>query len=345
MRSFSPRKFLKLFRSFLAIVAIGIVAKYFIDATLYEVPTTKIFEGIKGLVSIKEFEPVGFDALPAEARTTIGNDPDRYQKHIRGMSSLKTQFFNLRYLSGGVEVEAIVGVPKKLNPAKKYPIIIYNRGGNRELGRLSVTFLKYFDQDFALEGERLFFASQYRGTAGGQAKDEFGGADVDDILNLLNLSKRLSIGDSNNVFMAGHSRGGMMTYLALKRGARVNAAIVLAGVADLEDSERRRPEMGYIYDDLIPELSSPKNSNDRSKILRERSAIYWPEKLKAPVLIIHGDADWRVDVSNAIRMGDAMAKAGKEYKLIVYPGADHSLNDVTDEVNDEIDGWIRRHSR
>ena len=40
--------------------------------------------------------------------------------------------------------------------------------------------------------------------------------------------------------MMGASRGGMMTYLALKRGVPVRAAVVIAGVSDLEAFGRYR---------------------------------------------------------------------------------------------------------
>ncbi len=59
-------------------------------------------------------------------------------------------------------------------------------------------------------------ASQYRGADGGEGKEEYGGADIADVLNLIPLAKSLGYADMKNVFMFGNSRGGMMTYLALK---------------------------------------------------------------------------------------------------------------------------------
>jgi len=44
-------------------------------------------------------------------------------------------------------------------------------------------------------------ASQYRGNAGGQGKEEFGGADVDDVLNLIPLLESLPQADTTRIGM------------------------------------------------------------------------------------------------------------------------------------------------
>jgi dipeptidyl aminopeptidase/acylaminoacyl peptidase len=78
-------------------------------------------------------------------------------------------------------------------------------------------------------------ASQYRGNAGGEGKEEFGGRDVDDVLNLIKLLISLPQADAKRIGMYGWSRGGMMTYQALARSDQVAAAIVGAGVTDAFD--------------------------------------------------------------------------------------------------------------
>jgi len=46
----------------------------------------------------------------------------------------------------------------------------------------------------------------------------------------------------NNVFLFGNSRGGMMTYLALKSGLWANAAAVMSGVTDLAGNAEDHPD-------------------------------------------------------------------------------------------------------
>ncbi len=59
-----------------------------------------------------------------------------------------------------------------------------------------------------------------------------------DVLALLELIRSYKFIDKQNVFLAGQSRGGMMTYLAIKHGAKVNAAIVMCGLTDLVDLDK-----------------------------------------------------------------------------------------------------------
>ncbi len=44
--------------------------------------------------------------------------------------------------------------------------------------------------------------------------------------------------------MLGLSRGGTMTYLAIKRGISVKAAAIIGGVTDVKAWVEARPEMG-----------------------------------------------------------------------------------------------------
>ena len=76
-------------------------------------------------------------------------------------------------------------------------------------------------------------ASQYRGNDGGEGRDEFGGEDIHDVLNLIKMAKSLPFIDSSKIVMIGFSRGGMMTYLAIKHGAQIKAAAVAGGITDL----------------------------------------------------------------------------------------------------------------
>jgi hypothetical protein len=44
-------------------------------------------------------------------------------------------YYKIRYLSNGLEVVGFIVTPRK--KSKKYPVIIYNRGGNREYGKIT----------------------------------------------------------------------------------------------------------------------------------------------------------------------------------------------------------------
>jgi dipeptidyl aminopeptidase/acylaminoacyl peptidase len=91
------------------------------------------------------------------------------------------------------------------------------------------------------------------------------------------------------------SRGGMMTYLALKEQPPIKAAGVVAGVTDLCALVKARPEMQtHVFEKLIPNINKK-----RDKEYIKRSAIYWLEKINVPLLIVHGKQDEQVDISHA----------------------------------------------
>ena len=87
----------------------------------------------------------------------------------------------ITYLSDGLKVKGYIAYP--VNQSKKYPCIIWNRGGIANKGAIdSFTARGLFGQ-IASWGY-VVLASQYRGNAGGEGKDEFGGEDVNDVINL-----------------------------------------------------------------------------------------------------------------------------------------------------------------
>ena len=178
----------------------------------------------------------------------------------------------ISYLSDGLKVVGYIWKPKDTN-GKRLPLIIYNRGGNREFGKLTPWQQSGF-YDFVSNGF-VVVASQYRGNDGGEGREEFGGADVADVLNLIPLARSLGYVDMNNVFMLGASRGGMMTYLALKKGAPVNAAAVVGGLVDLKADAASRPEMiKEVYAELMPDFEKRGEEH-----FRDRSVLEWAKEI------------------------------------------------------------------
>jgi dipeptidyl aminopeptidase/acylaminoacyl peptidase len=245
----------------------------------------------------------------------------------------------LTYLSDGLRVTAYLWKPKD-TAGRKLPLILFNRGGNRDFGELSPWeqegFYSYVSNGFVV------LASQYRGVDGGEGREEFGGADVHDVLSLLPLARSLGYVDLGHVFLLGESRGGMETYLALKAGAPVNAAAVVSGEADLVASSRNRPEMVYaVYRQLIPGFTQ-----NGPALLRERSAVDWPEKINVPLLILHGTADWRTSPKDqALALAEKLQALGKTYELVMYAQDSHGLPFHWRDRDQRIVEWFKRYLR
>jgi dipeptidyl aminopeptidase/acylaminoacyl peptidase len=255
------------------------------------------------------------------------------QKLIRIKSkwSDKIECYRIKHLSDGLKVVGFILKPKV--EGHKFPVIIFNRGGNREYGKITEKTLRYLS--YLSSNNYVVIASQYRGNDGGQGREEFWDKDIDDVLNLIPLAKSLQFTKPSKIVMIGYSRGGMMTYLAIKHGAKIKAAVVVSGITDLiQTYNERKPEMKRVIEDLVG------FNRDEWK---KRSAFYWPEKLNVPILILHGGNDWRVNVNQAKKLAKKLNKLGKTYELVVFPEGNHGLNKHRRERNRRIFEWFNRY--
>lgn len=242
----------------------------------------------------------------------------------------------IRYVSDGLEVVGYIWKPKHAG-GTKMPLVIFNRGGNRERSKLTPWMADGF-YDFVSAGF-VVIASQYRGVDGGEGKEEYGGSDVKDVLNLFPLARGLGYIDMENVFMFGNSRGGMMTYLALKAGAPVRAAAVSAGVANVVGNATDHPELvETIYKQLIPDFE-----RRADEAMRERSAVYWPERINVPLLLMHGASDQQVSATRTLELAQKLQTLGKPYELIVYAGDDHGISRNRTDRDRRVLAWFKRH--
>jgi dipeptidyl aminopeptidase/acylaminoacyl peptidase len=262
-------------------------------------------------------------------------------EYDRAKTGESTECLRIQYLSDGLRVVGFLVKPR--NPqGKRYPVIIYNRGGVQDLGKIDTPNILDFYQ-LAANGF-VVLASQYRGNDGGEGVDEVGGADVDDVVTLVSLASSLAYADSRNIFSYGVSRGGMMTFRALARGAVVNAAAVVGGIYDMqglmESTKQRMPGIADRVMKLIPDYSSRGPA-----ALADRSVLQWPEKVTVPLLMIHGADDEEVPVSQALAFAAKLSTLRKEYELIVYANEIHEALNNRRDRDARIVAWFRRYLR
>ncbi|MEZ5690057.1 MAG: prolyl oligopeptidase family serine peptidase [Rickettsiales bacterium] len=290
------------------------------------------------IVSSEKFIPHSLEHL-TENRVFPSPLPESFydkicREYFEISDVISSRFF---YESDGFKVSGITAFPAEINNGS-HPILIYNRGGNREFGKLTVLSVMRSMLPFARAGY-LVYASNYRGNDGGEGKEEFGGADVNDVLNLVEIAKKNPAWDGRNIFMLGHSRGGMMNILSMRDGLSVNAVVSIAGVSDLRQAADNRPILEeQVYKKIIPNyLENPK------KLLEERSAICHLENVSAPVLLMHGTKDEAVPMIQSQDMAEKLSALGKEHDLIIYEGGNHALIRHWDDVLDKSLAWFARY--
>ncbi|PWW39458.1 prolyl oligopeptidase family protein [Idiomarina loihiensis] len=221
------------------------------------------------------------------------------------------------------------------------PVIIYNRGGNGSFS--SWIFPRVYNKLFELADEKnvAIFASNYRGAAPKlPGKDEFGGADVNDVVALPQLFEHFPNVNPENVGLFGFSRGAMQSLLAVKHGLSVDSIVLHAGQYDLFEGQKHRPEMERVHKARIPGYEQNKDEE-----LKKRSAVFWMDEIDndIPILLIHGDRDKRVLVNSSIGLDKVLEKEGFTHKLSIYDGLGHSSFPRQKEIREEMMSWFRKY--
>ncbi|MCC5826525.1 prolyl oligopeptidase family serine peptidase [Alkalimonas sp.] len=234
------------------------------------------------------------------------------------------------YLVDDVEVRGVVLAPVHPDKAERpLPVLIYNRGGNAGFGALRFPFIYQHLITWAEQGY-IVIASNYR------EQDEFGGADVADVEALLPIIQQMPMADQSKIAMWGVSRGGMQSLMAVRNMPEVKALVFSVGVIDLEKELEFRAEMENVYQARIPDYA-----NRKEQALAERSVVHWLDEIPAelPILILHGEQDERVHVSNATRFAKLLQQREQPHQLHIYPDAGHN---VFNESFEDMKTWLQQ---
>jgi dipeptidyl aminopeptidase/acylaminoacyl peptidase len=240
----------------------------------------------------------------------------------------------VRYQSGGLKVIAYLYTPTQ-NRSRLLPAIIYNRG-SYVAGDLAPAFAPLFRR--LGQAGFVVLAPQYRGSDGGEGVDEMGGADVDDVMNATALAGALGQIDTTRLFMYGESRGGMMTYQAMRRGVAIRAAATVGAFTDLNAMVQADTNLLAVARQIWPDYDS-----NRDQLIETRSAVRWAEELKTPLLLLHGGADRQVSPKHSLALAERLQSLNRPYELQVWAGGSHTLGARSMERDDEVIAWFRRH--
>jgi dipeptidyl aminopeptidase/acylaminoacyl peptidase len=187
----------------------------------------------------------------------------------------------------------------------------------------------------------------YRGSAGygldfeAAGYRQWGAKMQDDLTDATRWAIEQKVAPADRICIYGMSYG---AYAALMGAARepdlYRCAIGYAGVYDLEllaESEYFSPRIDRSY--LHKVLG-----DDRAD-LRARSPRHVAERIKSPVMLIHGKADWRADFEQAERMKAALEKHNKQLEWIEIKREGHGVYDeeTRREVYERILGFLEKH--
>jgi dipeptidyl-peptidase-4 len=209
-------------------------------------------------------------------------------------------------------------LPPEGEATGKIPLIINIYGGPAaQMVRKSTP--DPFDEVLARKGFAIF-AVDNRGTPGRDRKfqtairHEFGTIELKDQLTALDqLLAQYPQLDKDRIAIWGWSNGGSMTVYAMTHSDRFRAGVAVAPVTDQRnyDSIYTERYMGLLKDD--------KDGYEQSDVMTS------VDKLHGALLLVHGTSDDNVHFQNSIQMIDALIKAGKQFRLMVYPNKTHGI--------------------
>ena len=211
-------------------------------------------------------------------------------------------------------------LPRTADASQKIPLIVNIYGGpaaqtvqNSWGGTTAL-----FHQILANEGFAIFSVDN-RGTPNRGKKFsaairlQSGPVELKDQLTALDqLYAQVPQLDRNRTAIWGWSNGGSMTLYALTHSDRFKAGISVAPVTNWRDYDSTYTEryMGLLKDNA---------SGYDDSIVSAASSLH------GSLLLVHGTSDDNVHFQNTIQMTDALIKAGKQFRLMVYPDKTHGI--------------------
>lgn len=275
-------------------------------------------------------EPVtlpAFDELPKASR------PGQRSDYERALADARFRMLRVIYPSDGLDVLAFVYRPS--TATDRLPVIVYNRGSwvrQNAAPELLVTFHRLASAGF------LVVAPMYRGSEGTAGRDEMGGADLADLMNVQTVIASLDYADEANLFLYGESRGGMMTLQALRDGFPARAAATFGAFTDLEKQVEEDANSQRYLPVIFPDYG-----DNRAAIVARRSALRWADRISAPLLIMHGGRDREVRPTHSLDLANELQRIGRPYELRIFSGANHTLQPFEAERDEHAIRWFRRH--
>lgn len=287
---------------------------------------------------------VSCDNLPFEELNFYDNIT---YKNEKGKTVFVEEFAHLEniviesiyYKSDSLKIKGFIMRPKEI---KRFPLIIFNRGGNRTYGELTPNILVY-NLSYLVSKGYTVAGSTYRGSKFSEGEDEFGGNDINDVVELIKCLKKESYIDSNKLALYGWSRGGIMTYKTLQRiggNSGIKTAIVGGAPSNLIETIIERPEMeSKVFSKIIPNYE-----NDKEYLLKERSVIFWVNELpKIPIMLIHGLKDDAVSVNQTIKLSTKFLENDIPFKLIIFEDEKHNIYTNKKELDIVIENWLSKY--
>ncbi|AEI49177.1 S9 family peptidase [Runella slithyformis] len=219
--------------------------------------------------------------------------------------------------------------PSNLNPAEKYPVIVYIYPGPQGGSVGSWSFLGATRDNQAL-AELGFVVVALEGSCNPNRSKSFHDACYgnmgentlpDQIAGLRQLAEKYPYLNLNSVGIWGHSGGGFATAAAMFN----YPDFFKVGISESGNHENRNYEddWGERYIGL-----ETKGEMGVSNYEQQANQVH-AKNLKGKLLLVHGGMDDNVPPYNSYLVADALIKANKDFDFLIFPNARHGYGENT----------------
>ena len=158
-------------------------------------------------------------------------------------------------------------------------------------------------------------------------RDDWGGGDFQDIMDGVDYLIEQRIADPNRLGIGGWSYGGYLTSWAVTQTDRFKAAVVGAAITNLftHSGTTHSPTFLRTYFLDIPFRRRAAYDN--------HSPITFLQNCKTPSLVLHGEEDKGVPVSQAWEFYNGLKALGVEAEMVVYPREPHVFKERAHQVD------------
>lgn len=246
---------------------------------------------------------------------------------------------------GGETIQARVLFPQGFDEARSYPLVLDIHGGPN--GRFSDSY-DVTHQVLAGAGY-IVLAVNPRGSSSygpdflKMVLGDWGGEDFLDLMAGVDLLCERSYVDADRLGVHGYSYGGFMSSWIVGHDHRFKAAVVGAPCINLH-SMYGTSDIGVSFGENQWQGSVLENV----EVLVERSPLTYASEVQTPVLLMHGEEDYRCPIEQAEQFFVALKRQGKTVEFVRFPKSSHGFRRsghpaLHVEYLDRMLSWLERY--
>ena len=228
----------------------------------------------------------------------------------------------------GTTIHGVLLLPVDYDKSRRYKMIVHLHGGPEEAWTTGFHGSWYdWGGILASHGYAVLLPNPRGSDGGGTSFAEanyrdWGVGDFRDIMDGVDLVVSRGVADADHLGVGGWSFGGFMTSWAITHSDRFKAAIVGAAVTDLFTMATTSDIAPSYLNSYFGELRS------NFKLYDDHSSVRFLERCHTPALVIHGEADVRVPISQGEEFYYGLRFLGRETQMVRYPREPHIFREM-----------------